>query len=98
MNLIEFLLLGQKSRLTLRHDNADHRLLSKANEIGLIDEIDWKRFNHKRDRLILLRNTLSNQRYKRSDIEYSSISQTLNIDLGDSISLSETFKKTGCYC
>ena len=84
-----------ESRLTLRHDNADQRLSPKGNEIGLISDTDWERFNRKRDRIALLRNTLDNLRYKRSDIEYSSISQSLGIDLGDSISLSQLSKRQG---
>jgi tRNA uridine 5-carboxymethylaminomethyl modification enzyme len=84
-----------ESRLLLRHDNADQRLSQKGNEIGLLSDIDWERFNQKRDRIALLRNTLDNHRYKRSDIEYSSISQSLGIDLGDSISLSQLSKRQG---
>ncbi len=84
-----------EARLTLRHDNADQRLSPKGNEIGLLSDLDWERFNRKCDRIALLRNTLNNLRYKRSDIEYSSISQSLGIDLGDSISLSQLSKRQG---
>lgn len=84
-----------EARLTLRHDNADQRLSPKAQEIGLITDNDWERFNSKRDRIALLRNTLDNLRYKRSSVEYASISQSLGIDLGDSFNLSQLSKRQG---
>ncbi len=84
-----------EARLTLRHDNADQRLSSKGNDIGLLSDTDWERFNRKRDRIATLRNTLDNLRYKRSDVEYASISQSLGVDLGDSISLSQLSKRQG---
>ena len=84
-----------ESRLVLRHDNADQRLSPKGNDIGLLNDTDWEKFNQKRDRIAVLRNTLDNLRYKRSDVEYSSISQSLSIDLGDSISLSQLSKRQG---
>jgi tRNA uridine 5-carboxymethylaminomethyl modification enzyme len=84
-----------EARLTLRHDNADQRLLPKGKDIGLQNDVDWERFNRKRDRIALLRNTLDNLRYKRSDIEYSFVSQSLGIDLGDSISLAQLSKRQG---
>ncbi len=84
-----------EARLLLRHDNADERLSPKGKEIGLIDDPDWDRFNKKRDRIALLRNTLDEIRYKRSDIEYSTISQILETDLGDSITLSQVSQRQG---
>jgi tRNA uridine 5-carboxymethylaminomethyl modification enzyme len=84
-----------EARLTLRHDNADQRLSPIGNDIGLLSNTDWERFNRKRDRIAMLRNTLDNLRYKRSDVEYASISQSLGIDLGDSISLSQLSKRQG---
>jgi tRNA uridine 5-carboxymethylaminomethyl modification enzyme len=84
-----------EARLTLRHDNADQRLSSKGNDIGLLSDTDWQRFNRKRDRIAILRNTLDSVRYKRSDVEYASISQSLGVDLGDSINLSQLSKRQG---
>ncbi len=84
-----------EARLTLRHDNADRRLSPKGKEIGLIGQSDWESFNKKGDRLATLRNTLDNTRYKRSDIEYSTISQMLERDLGDSITLSQLAHRQG---
>ena len=84
-----------EARLTLRHDNADQRLSPKGNDVGLLSDADWERFNRKRDRITILRNTLDNLRYKRSDVEYASISQSIGVDLGDSISLSQLSKRQG---
>ncbi len=84
-----------EARLTLRHDNADQRLSLKGKEIGLIGQSDWEKFNQKSDRIAALRNSLDNTRYKRSDIEYSTISQILQRDLGDSITLSQLAQRQG---
>ncbi len=84
-----------EARLTLRHDNADQRLSPKGKEIGLVGQSDWERFNQKSDRLAALRNILDDTRYKRSDIEYSTISQMLQSDLGDSITLSQLAQRQG---
>ena len=84
-----------EARLTLRHDNADQRLSAKGYEIGLLGETDWERFSQKRDRISLLRNTLDNTRFKRSSVEYSCVSQLLDCDLGDSITLSQISMRQG---
>jgi len=84
-----------EARLTLRHDNADQRLSPKARHVGLIGDDDWERFNQKRDRIAMLRNTLDCTRFKRSSVEYASISQLLGCDLGDSIALSQLAMRQG---
>jgi tRNA uridine 5-carboxymethylaminomethyl modification enzyme len=84
-----------EARLTLRHDNADQRLSPKGKEIGLLGETDWERFNVKRDRIANLRNLLDKTRFKRSTVEYSTVSQMLGCDLGDSITLSSLSMRQG---
>ena len=84
-----------EDRLTLRHDNADRRLSSKGFEIGLLSSQDWENFNKKRDRISLLKEIINSTRYKRSDVEYASISQLLNCDLGDAITLSQLAQRQG---
>lgn len=84
-----------EARLTLRHDNADQRLSQKGKEIGLLNNESWERFNKKRDRIALLRNALDETRYKRSDMEYSTISQILGCDLGDALTLSQLSQRQG---
>ena len=84
-----------EARLTLRHDNADQRLSPKGHEAGLLGQSDWERFNQKRDRLANLRNALDFTRFKRSSVEYASISHILGVDLGDSITLSQLAMRQG---
>lgn len=84
-----------EARLTLRHDNADQRLSPKGKEIGLLGNSDWERFNSKRDRLAQIRNYLDNTRYKRSSVEYATIAQILETDLGDAFTLSHLAQRQG---
>lgn len=84
-----------EARLTLRHDNADQRLYPKGKEIGLLTNNDWERFNSKRDKIAQLREIITNTKYKRSDIQYSTLAQILGCDLGDSISLLQLSHRQG---
>jgi tRNA uridine 5-carboxymethylaminomethyl modification enzyme len=84
-----------ESRLTLRHDNADQRLSPKGHEIGLLGDSEWDKFNSKSDRLAALKAALVNTRFKRSSKEYSSISNVLGFDLGDSITLAQLSMRQG---
>ena len=84
-----------ESRLTLRHDNADQRLSPKGKKLGLVDDKEWDRFNQKRDQLADIRNYIDNTKFKRSSVEYATISQFLNADLGDYISLSQLSHRRG---
>ena len=84
-----------EARLTLRHDNADQRLSPKGREAGLVGATDWERFNKKRDRLAMLRNTLDGTRFKRSSVEYAAISELLGADLGDAFTLSQLSMRQG---
>lgn len=84
-----------EARLTLRHDSADQRLSPIAREIGLLADSDWEIFNKKQTRIAKLRDTLDFTRYKRSDIEYLTLSQLLACDLGDSITLTQLSQRQG---
>ena len=76
-------------RLSLRYDNADTRLSPYGRTIGLVGDNDWDRFTRRRDRLAYLNATLNSTRFKRSDVAYSTLSRTLGVDLGDSITLAQ---------
>ncbi|CAN5664385.1 tRNA uridine-5-carboxymethylaminomethyl(34) synthesis enzyme MnmG [soil metagenome] len=78
-----------ESRLSLRHDTADRRLSPKGFGLGLISDLQWGKFNKKRDKLALLRNYLDNEKFKRSSIEYSTIANLTGLDFGDSFTLSQ---------
>lgn len=84
-----------EARLTLRHDNADQRLSPRGNEIGLLGDTDWERFNSKRERLARLSASLDSTRFKRSAPEYAAMSQTLGCDLGDSITIAQLAQRQG---
>lgn len=84
-----------EARLTLRHDNADRRLAPKGREIGLVGDIDWERFNSKRDSIARLRDALDRTRFKRSSVEYAGVSGILGCDLGDSFSLAQLSMRQG---
>lgn len=84
-----------EARLRLRHDNADERLLPKGRELGLIDDVDWQRFNAKRDRIAEIRNALDQTRFKRSSPQYAAAAQMLGTDLGDSFVLSHLAMRQG---
>ena len=84
-----------EARLTLRHDNADQRLYSKGNNLGLLSDTDWQNFNEKSNRIARLRESLTNTRFKRSNIHYSMLSNLLGCDLGDSISLLQLSQRQG---
>jgi len=84
-----------EARLTLRHDNADERLSSLGRDAGLVGDADWERFNKKRDRIANLRNALDLTRFKRSSVEYASVAEILDADLGDSFVLSQLAMRQG---
>ncbi len=77
-----------ENRLSLRHDNADARLSPFGRDLGLVGDSDWERFNKRRDNISLIQNSLDNIRIRRSDVIYSTLSQILGVDLGDSFTLS----------
>jgi len=81
--------------LRLRHDNADERLLPKGRELGLINDVDWQRFNAKRDRIAEIRNALDTVRFRRSSPQYAAATQLLGTDLGDSFVLSHLAMRQG---
>jgi tRNA uridine 5-carboxymethylaminomethyl modification enzyme len=84
-----------EARLTLRHDNADHRLSPVGKDVGLLADSDWERFNRRRDRIAQARHALDETRFKRSSIEYASLAQIFGSDLGDSITLSQAALRSG---
>jgi tRNA uridine 5-carboxymethylaminomethyl modification enzyme len=84
-----------ESRLSLRHDNADHRLSPHGKTIGLVGDGEWERFSQRRDRIAQLRNALDFTRFSRSSVEYASLSSILGADLGDSITLSQVALRQG---
>ena len=95
MNLIGCLLRGPRPGLLLRHDNADQRLSPKGREVGLVEDLDWERFNSRRDRIARLEKYTDLTRFKRSSTEYAGLSALLGTDLGDAITLSQLAMRPG---
>lgn len=81
------------NRISLRYDTADARLTPYARHLGLTDDSTWNSFTARRERLCLLRRTLDSTRFKKSDRNYTELAQILKQDLGDSISLSQLYKR-----
>ncbi|HUE80877.1 MAG TPA: tRNA uridine-5-carboxymethylaminomethyl(34) synthesis enzyme MnmG [Pyrinomonadaceae bacterium] len=75
-----------ENRLALRHDNADIRLRSYGKEIGLVGDQEWERFNTRLNGIGKLHAALQ-VRLNRSSPSYAAVSSSLNVDLGDSITL-----------
>ena len=76
-------------RLSLRHDTADTRLSPYGHKLGLLGDSEWNSFNQRRQRIAELRAALESTRFKRSDNVYHSLCQTLQTDLGDTLSLAQ---------
>ncbi len=84
-----------ENRLALRYDNADERLEPYGREVGLVGDLDWERFNQRRDRIVRLGRILESTRLKRSDAAYAAVSSRLGTDLGDSVTLAQLGKRRG---
>jgi tRNA uridine 5-carboxymethylaminomethyl modification enzyme len=76
-------------RLSLRHDNADHRLEPYGRELGLVGDSDWERFNTRRHRVQAALRLLETQRLKRRDADYGALCARVGSDLGDSVTLAQ---------
>jgi tRNA uridine 5-carboxymethylaminomethyl modification enzyme len=76
-----------ENRLNLRYDTSDARLSPYGRTLGLLTDSEWERFSSRRDRIAKIRTALLDTRFKRSTREYADLSQLIQKDLGDSISL-----------
>src|ERR1051325_9442398 len=82
-------------RLLLRHDNADQRLEPLGDELGLVGDKEWERFNRRRSKLARLRRALNETKLRRNDDYYADLSQMTSQDLGDVISLAQLALRPG---
>lgn len=84
-----------ENRLALRYDNADERLEPYGRDLGLVGNKDWERFGLRRERISKLSSLIEKTRLRRTDPAYAAVSSSLNVDLGDSITLAQLAKRPG---
>ena len=78
-----------ENRLSLRYDTADARLTNYGRNLGLVNDSDWELFNARRHRLSHMRRIFETSQFKRSDVTYKTLSQSLNTELGDSFTFAQ---------
>jgi tRNA uridine 5-carboxymethylaminomethyl modification enzyme len=84
-----------ENRLMLRHDNADARLSKYGRELGLVDDWSWDRYHGRQARIDRLVKLLEGTKIKRSDPAYNVLSQTVEGDLGDALTLAQLALRPG---
>ncbi|HXU09357.1 MAG TPA: tRNA uridine-5-carboxymethylaminomethyl(34) synthesis enzyme MnmG, partial [Blastocatellia bacterium] len=82
-------------RLVLRHDNADQRLSPYGQQLGLVGDEEWNRFNRRRVQLARARKVLNETKLSRSDEFYSELQRLTGQELGDSITLAQLALRPG---
>ena len=78
-----------ENRLSLRYDTADARLTPFGRDLGLVDDSNWELFNARRERLSQLRRIFEATQFKRNEAAHQSLSQLLNVDLGNSFTFAQ---------
>jgi len=82
-------------RLVLRHDNADQRLSPYGQQLGLVGDEEWDRFNRRRVQLARARKVLNETKLSRSDEFYPELQRLTGQELGDSITLAQLALRPG---
>ena len=80
-------------RLSLRYDNADERLRGYGRNLGLIGDSDWDRFHDRRGRLLRIKAALRETRLRKCEAAYVALSETVGLQLGDSINLEDLARR-----
>jgi tRNA uridine 5-carboxymethylaminomethyl modification enzyme len=80
-------------RLSLRYDNADERLRGYGRNLGLIGDSDWDRFHDRRGRLLRIKAALRGTRLRKCEAAYVALSETVGLQLGDSINLEDLARR-----
>ena len=80
-------------RLSLRYDNADERLRGYGRNLGLVGDSDWDRFHHRRERILRIKAALHGTRLRKCEAAYVALSETVGLQLGDSINLEDLARR-----
>ncbi len=76
-------------RLALRHDNADERLEPHGRNLGLVGDLDWERFNERRNRLANARVLLETHKLLPSHRAHAEIRSMTGHELAQPITLAQ---------
>jgi tRNA uridine 5-carboxymethylaminomethyl modification enzyme len=80
-------------RLSLRYDNADERLRGYGRNLGLVGDSDWDRFHNRRERILRIKAALRGTRLRKCEAAYVALSETVGLQLGDSINLEDLARR-----
>jgi tRNA uridine 5-carboxymethylaminomethyl modification enzyme len=80
-------------RLLLREDNADARLTEKGRELGLVDDIRWRRFETKREAIEQERQRLKSTWIQAGSVEAVQLAHKLTSPLQHEYSLLDLLKR-----